>query len=53
MMASALGRGAGKVKDVRRTFRQSIWLVVTITIPIWLLLGNAEGLIGLLGQEHL
>ncbi|MBW0144443.1 MATE family efflux transporter [Sphingomicrobium clamense] len=51
MMASALGRGAGKVKDVRRTFRQSLWLVVTITVPIWLLLANAEWVIGLLGQE--
>lgn len=51
MMASALGRGRGKVKDVRRTFRQSVWLVVTITIPIWLLLANAQTPIGWLGQE--
>ncbi|MBB3764316.1 MATE family efflux transporter [Sphingomicrobium lutaoense] len=51
MMASALGRGRGRVKEVRRSFRQSLWLAVTITIPIWLLLINAETLIGWLGQE--
>ena len=51
MMATALGRGRGRVKDVRRSFRQSVWLAITITIPLWAILMNAETVIGWLGQD--
>jgi MATE family multidrug resistance protein len=51
MMATALGAKLRSVKDVRRTFRQSIWLVATVTVPVWLVLWNSEGLIRGLGQE--
>lgn len=51
MMATALGRGRGRVKDVRRSFRQSVWLAITVTVPIWLILFNADTVIGWLRQD--
>ncbi len=51
MIATALGRRANNVRDVRRTFRQSLWLIVTVTPPVWLILWNAEPLIVALGQD--
>ncbi len=52
MMASALGRRSTSIRDVRRTFRQSLWLIATVTPPVWLLLWNARPLIAALGQDH-
>ncbi|MDQ3245837.1 MAG: MATE family efflux transporter [Pseudomonadota bacterium] len=51
MIATALGRRASNVRDVRRTFRQSLWLIMTVTPPVWLALWNAEPIIGSLGQD--
>ena len=51
MMATALGAKTRSVREVRRSFRQSIWLCVLATLPLWLLLWNAEGVILALGQE--
>ena len=51
MMATALGARIQAVHEVRRTFRQSIWLVLTVTVPIWLVLWNSEPVIRALGQE--
>lgn len=51
MIATALGRRSSSVREVRRTFRQSLWLVCTVTPPIWLILWNAEPLIASLGQD--
>jgi MATE family multidrug resistance protein len=51
MMATALGARFRAVREVRRTFRQSFWLVATVTLPVWLVLWNSEGLIRTLGQE--
>jgi MATE family multidrug resistance protein len=51
MIATALGERANNARDVRRTFRQSLWLVCTVTPPIWLILWNAEPLIASLGQD--
>ncbi|MEO7786994.1 MAG: MATE family efflux transporter [Sphingomicrobium sp.] len=51
MMATAFGRKAHSVRQVRRTFRQALWLAVAITLPIWLLLWNAERIILALGQQ--
>jgi MATE family multidrug resistance protein len=51
MMATALGAKTKSLTEVRRSFRQSIWLVVMIIVPFWLLLWNAEGVIRALGQE--
>src|SRR3712207_4110181 len=51
MMATALGAKTRSVHEVRRSFRQSIWLALMITVPLWLLLWNAEPVIRALGQE--
>jgi MATE family multidrug resistance protein len=51
LMATALGAKRRSVKDVRRTYRQSFWLIGTVTVPIWLVLWNSEPLIRALGQE--
>ena len=51
LMATALGAKLRSVRDVRRTYRQSFWLVATVTVPVWLVLWNSEPLIRFLGQE--
>ncbi|MFL6724415.1 MAG: MATE family efflux transporter [Sphingomicrobium sp.] len=51
MMATALGARLRSVHDVRRTFRQSFWMVGTVTLPVWLILWNSEPVIRALGQE--
>ena len=51
MIATALGARSSNVRDVRRTFRQSLWLIATVTPPVWLLLWNARPVIEGLGQD--
>ncbi len=51
MMATALGAKTGSVREVRRTFRQSLWLAGAATVPAWVLLWNAESVIVALGQD--
>ena len=51
VMATALGARLRSVRDVRRTFRQSFWMVGTVTLPVWLVLWNSEPVILTLGQE--
>jgi len=51
MMATALGAKLRSVREVRRTFRQSLWMIATVMVPIWLVLWNAEPIILSLGQE--
>ena len=51
MMATAIGHKTQSVHEVRRTFRQSIWMVVTLIVPLWLVLWNSEPIILTLGQE--
>jgi MATE family multidrug resistance protein len=51
MMATAVGARLRSVQQVRRTFRQSFWLIATIALPVWLLLWNSEPVIRALGQE--
>ncbi len=51
MMATALGAKLRSVREVRRSFRQSIWMALMMTGPLWLLLWNAEYVILALGQE--
>jgi MATE family, multidrug efflux pump len=52
MIATALGRRSNNVREVRRTFRQSLWLIATVSLPVWLILWNAEPIIVALGQDH-
>ena len=51
LMATAIGAKRHLVRDVRRTFRQSFWLVATVTVPVWLILWNGRTLIIGLGQD--
>ena len=51
MMATALGAKTRSVRDVRRSFRQSLWLCVMATLPLWLMLWHAEAIIRALGQQ--
>ncbi len=51
MMAAAIGRKRGVVRDVRRTFRQGLWTAVIVSLPCWLLLWHAEQILLLLDQE--
>ncbi len=51
MMATELGRKRHSVRDVRRTVRQGLWLSALVSIPIWLLLWNAESVLLLMGQD--
>ena len=51
MMATALGRRSSAVRDVRRSFRQALWLAAILSLIFWPILWNAEGLIVALGQE--
>ena len=51
MMATALGAKLRSVREVRRTYRQSFWMVATVTVPVWLLLWHSEPIIRALGQE--
>ena len=51
MMASALGARFNSVRDVRRTFRQSLWAAVLLAVPIIIVLWNGERVILAFGQE--
>jgi multidrug resistance protein, MATE family len=52
LIASEIGRKAHSVRDVRRTFRQTLWAATTITIPMWGLLWFSEPLLRLAGQPE-
>jgi MATE family multidrug resistance protein len=51
MMATALGRRSTSVRDVRRSFRQALWLAAILSLLFWPILWNAEPLILALGQQ--
>ena len=51
LIAQELGRKRHSVRDVRRTVRQGFWAAVAISVPIWVVLWNAEPILLLLGQE--
>src|SRR4051812_22806573 len=44
MMATALGKRFNAVRDVRRTFRAGIWLLIVTLPPYWLLLWHVGAL---------
>jgi len=50
-MATALGKRNNSVRDVRRTFRAGLWLLV-LTLPVyWLILWNIGAILLALGQD--
>ena len=50
MIASALGARFNSVRDVRRTFRQSLWAAALMAVPTMIVLWNAEPIILFFGQ---
>ena len=50
MMASALGRRFNAVRDVRRTFRAGLWILVFGLPPYWLLLWHVGGAMRAFGE---
>lgn len=51
IMAKELGARRHSVREVRRTVRQAMWAAVTIALPTWMILWQAEPILMLLGQE--
>jgi MATE family multidrug resistance protein len=50
MMATALGQRSNSVRDVRRTFRAGLWIIVLAMPPYWLLLWHVGGIMRAFGQ---
>ena len=51
MIARERGRRLHSVREIRRSVRQSLWSVVALCIPVWLLLWHCEALLLMLGQN--
>jgi multidrug resistance protein, MATE family len=51
MVAAERGRKMHSVRDIRRTVRQGMWLAVTLCIPCWIILWNAEPILLAMGQD--
>lgn len=43
--------GGRRYKGVRRTFRQAMWLILSVTPAAWLYFGNAEDMLLAMGQD--
>jgi MATE family multidrug resistance protein len=52
MMATALGQRSNAVRDVRRTFRAGLWLILIVVPPYWLLLWHTGDLMRAFGQTQ-
>jgi multidrug resistance protein, MATE family len=52
MMATALGQRFNAVRDVRRTFRAGLWLLVFTLPPYWLILWHIGDLMRAFGQSE-
>lgn len=51
IIAAALGRRIGAVREVRRTFRMALWLVAVASLPVIGVLLSAESLFLIAGQD--
>jgi MATE family multidrug resistance protein len=51
MMGSALGQRSNAVREVRRTFRAGLWLLMLAMPPYWLTLWNLAPIMRALGQS--
>lgn len=51
LVSAERGRARHSIRDVRRTVRQGLWAAVIVTLPMWLILWNADLLFALLGQD--
>jgi multidrug resistance protein, MATE family len=53
MMATALGQRFNAVRDVRRTFRAGLWLLVFALPPYWLLLWHVGSFMRAFGESEI
>lgn len=51
LMASEIGRFQHSVRDIRRTFRQTLWLVAMLSVPLLVILWHTGAILTLLGQD--
>lgn len=51
LIASERGRRLHAVRDIRRTFRQTLWAAALICIPSWLILWQATPILIFIGQD--
>ena len=51
LIAIELGRSRHSVRDVRRSVRQGLWVAVSISVPVWIVLWHGEGILLAMGQE--
>lgn len=51
IVASARGRRAHPVREVRRTVRQACWVVATICVPVWALLWHTDAILLAIGED--
>src|SRR5919205_829575 len=52
LMATALGQRFNSVRDVRRTFRAGLWLMIVTLPPYWLILWHVGVIMRALGQSE-
>jgi multidrug resistance protein, MATE family len=52
MMAAEIGRRFNSVRDVRRTFRQTMWAATAVSIPFWILLWFTGPILAWAGQPE-
>ncbi len=50
LLASELGRMRNSVREVRRTFRQSLWTGLIVCLPVWAILWHSEAILLAMGQ---
>lgn len=51
LIASERGRRLHAVRDIRRTFRQTLWAAALICVPSWLVLWQATPILIFIGQD--
>jgi MATE family multidrug resistance protein len=51
LIAIELGRRRHSVREVRRSVRQGVWVAITYTLPVWVVLWQAEPILLFLGQD--
>lgn len=52
LMAAELGRRFNAVREVRRSFRQSVWVAGVAVLPAWVVLWNTDTVLIALGQSE-
>lgn len=52
LMAAELGRRFNAVREVRRSFRQSVWVACVAVLPAWAILWNTDSVLLALGQSE-